>query len=117
MSNPNREWILVDDKMSLEFKAGVAEFMVLARTQVNSQGKVKCPWKQCNNARYQLVKLVEIHLSLKGFTRNYTHWVHHGEERGVIWELNTSSDLFYLDSMLYFDVISVANVIYFSIVF
>jgi len=81
MSNPNREWILVDDKMSLEFKAGVAEFMVLARTQVNSQGKVKCPCKQCNNARYQLVELVEIHLSLKGFTRNYTRWVHHGEER------------------------------------
>ena len=78
MSNPNREWISENNRVSLEFRNGVAEFIRLARQQVVN-GKVKCPCKTCNNVKYQTIDDVETDLYIRGFSPNYKRWFHHGE--------------------------------------
>ena len=89
MSYPNRNWIIEDQRLSVEFAAGMTEFMTMARQHVNIEGRVKCPCKRCNNVLMQQIPDIENHLFIRGFKRNYTRWIFHGEEEDDVMQYQT----------------------------
>ena len=83
MSNPSRDWITENNRLSLQYKTGVNEFIRVASRLPNENGHYRCPCKSCNNVRCLDIGVVKNHLLNKGFTPGYTEWYHHGERRMV----------------------------------
>ena len=90
MSYPNRNWIIEDQRLSVEFAGGMTEFMAIARQHVNIEGRVKCPCKRCNNVLMQKIPDIENHLFIRGFKRNYTRWNFHREEEDDVMQYQTN---------------------------
>ena len=51
MSNPSRDWITENNRLSLQYKTGVNEFIRLASRLPNENGQYRCPCKSCNNVK------------------------------------------------------------------
>ena len=79
MSNPSRDWVTENERLSLQYKIGVNEFIRIASRQPNENGQYRCPCKSCNNVRWHAIGVVRHHLLDNGFTPGYTEWYHHGE--------------------------------------
>ena len=84
MSNPSRDWITENNRVTLQYKTGVNEFIRAARRFPNEKAKYRCPCKPCNNVRWHDIGVVRNHLLNKGFTPGYTKWYHHGELERVV---------------------------------
>ena len=68
---------------SNEYLSGVREFMEVAVEDMTRKGhkKMICPCVDCGNDKRQTVDEVKCHLIQRGFTRKYTNWYWHGEDR------------------------------------
>ncbi|KAB1212871.1 hypothetical protein CJ030_MR5G010171 [Morella rubra] len=62
-----------------EYGTGVGKFMSMSRQHVDDLNRVRCPCQKCRNRYYKPLNVVEDHLWLNGFSRDYTKWVFHGE--------------------------------------
>ncbi|KAL0715752.1 hypothetical protein Bca4012_065074 [Brassica carinata] len=63
-----------------EYVQGIREFMRLVQQKPNAKtGLLRCPYSTCNNNR--VIKEFDVwsHLYMRGFSRNYKVWYHHGK--------------------------------------
>lgn len=58
--------------------------MDLARDYVDRANRMRYPCSKCKNVLYKNIDLVEDHLFENGIYRDYTQWVHHGEDIEMI---------------------------------
>ena len=77
----DKNWIRSNDKLSIEYTNGVSSFITLARGHLNDENKTRCPCTQCVNFYYYELETVERHLWVNGFSKSYTNWVFHGEDK------------------------------------
>ncbi|XP_057986632.1 uncharacterized protein LOC131171176 [Hevea brasiliensis] len=75
----DRSWMLNKNKFSSEYIQGVRSFLDVAKQNVDSNGRIRCPCKNCNNCYLKKVAEVKQDLFLHGFAEDYTQWTHHGE--------------------------------------
>ncbi|KAF4360553.1 hypothetical protein F8388_017803 [Cannabis sativa] len=76
----DRRWINNPDRLSLEYAAGITEFIDIAKQFVDSKGNVLCPCCRCVNKQSQSMRVIKLHLITHGFLCTYTKWYHHGEQ-------------------------------------
>lgn len=72
-------WILCEDRLSDEYVRGVESFIELAKHHLNKDNKTRCPCQLCLNKDFHDIKVVERHLWVKGFSKEYQNWIFHGE--------------------------------------
>ena len=78
-----QHWMYKARRNSNEYISGVREFMEVAVEDMTRKGhkKIICPCVDCGNDKRQTVDEVKCHLIQRGFTRKYTNWYWHGEDR------------------------------------
>ena len=78
-----QNWMYKARRTSNEYLSGVREFMEVAVEDMTRKGhkKMICPCVDCGNDKRQTVDEVKCHLIQRGFTRKYTNWYWHGEDR------------------------------------
>nr|XP_043615861.1 uncharacterized protein LOC122587759 [Erigeron canadensis] len=74
----DKSWI-AKNKNSTEFWNGLQSFLVRCRDHLNSEGRCRCPCRNCINVEFGTIDEIERHIHSKGFCRAYQTWVHHGE--------------------------------------
>ena len=75
----DKRWIWCNDKLSTEYTNGVKSFIELAKHHLDNDNKTRCPCPHCRNVYVQHITVVERHLMVKGFSRDYQNWIFHGE--------------------------------------
>ncbi|XVE64274.1 hypothetical protein DITRI_Ditri07aG0087700 [Diplodiscus trichospermus] len=75
----DRSWMLERNKFSTKHIQGVRSFLDLAQQHTDSNGRIRCPGKNCNNCYFKQIVDVRRDLFHYGFVENYTQWIHHGE--------------------------------------
>ena len=83
MSRIDKSWIFEENRLSAKYIAGVELFLEIAKYHVNAEGKARCPCKTCVNIFKQTIDVMDLHLFDKGFSKDYTNWIYHGEPRVV----------------------------------
>ena len=61
------------------YAEGVKKFLEFALGTCDSDGRIRCPCRECRNLRSHKIDLVREHLFVKGIDKGYTDWVLHGE--------------------------------------
>lgn len=75
----DKSWIDSPNRMSVEYIAGIDQFLTFAYSNRHESLVICCPCRSCGN-RYNLSRqVVRAHLTSKGFLKNYKNWVYHGE--------------------------------------
>ncbi|XP_062080223.1 uncharacterized protein LOC133784977 [Humulus lupulus] len=77
----DKDWIWSNNKLSMEYTNGVSNFITLACGHLNDENKTRCPCTQCVNFYYYELETIERHLWVNGFSKSYTNWVFHGEDK------------------------------------
>ena len=67
----DKRWIWCNDKLSTEYTNGVKSFIELAKHHLDNDNKTRCPCQNCRNVYVQHITVVERHLMVKGFSRDY----------------------------------------------
>ncbi|KAK1375170.1 hypothetical protein POM88_031363 [Heracleum sosnowskyi] len=89
-----------------EFRAGCQVFLDYAysnRECVNDKNQIRCPCWKCKNVNYQDRDIVNFHLLVNGFMRNYEeYWWAHGQKRdGGITINNAGSSTYRMNEMVH----------------
>ncbi|KAK1400174.1 hypothetical protein POM88_010037 [Heracleum sosnowskyi] len=88
-----------------EFRAGCQVFLDYAYSNpecVNNKNQIRCPCWKCKNVYYQDRDIVNYHLLVNGFMRNYEeYWWAHGQKRdGGITVNNAGSSTYRMNEMV-----------------
>ncbi|KAL0559314.1 hypothetical protein IC582_003922 [Cucumis melo] len=75
----NKDWIKLQNKLSVEYREGVSQFLEVAKLHVNDSGRTRCPCKKCMNSMWESLEGVERHLLTVGISPSYVNWIYHGE--------------------------------------
>ena len=88
----DKSWIHHCNRLSSEYANGVRKFIDIARNHINSDN-MRCSCRKCLNVYYQLLRVVERHIFINGFSGTYCNWVYHGEKahEGVVQRMGTVS--------------------------
>ncbi|KAL2491691.1 Transpos assoc domain-containing protein [Abeliophyllum distichum] len=65
--------------------------MELAKLCLDENNEVRCPCRNCQNAFFQSLDVVESHLYLSGISASYERWIFHGEELDIDKEGNETN--------------------------
>ncbi|KAK1356087.1 hypothetical protein POM88_049343 [Heracleum sosnowskyi] len=89
-----------------EFRAGCQVFLDYAysnRECVNDKNQIRCPCWKCKNVNYQDRDIVNFHLLVNGFMRNYEeYWWAHGQKRdGGITINNAGNSTYRMNEMVH----------------
>ncbi|KAK1398848.1 hypothetical protein POM88_008711 [Heracleum sosnowskyi] len=89
-----------------EFRAGCQVFLDYAysnRECVNDKNQIRCPCWKCKNVNYQDRDIVNFHLLVNGFMRNYEeYWWAHGQKKdGGITINNAGSSTYRMNGMVH----------------
>ncbi|KAI3719282.1 hypothetical protein L6452_20177 [Arctium lappa] len=76
---PDRSWISVAYRLSIEYRQGVEEFVGVAKNHIDYRGLSRCPCKKCGNAKFQTLDVIRRHLFVNGIQLTYQVWHYHGE--------------------------------------
>ncbi|XP_050238195.1 uncharacterized protein LOC126687682 [Mercurialis annua] len=79
MGTPSDKSWMKSYRFSLCYIQGVKNFLNVAKDFTDSNGKVRCPCKNCINIYLKPLQEVKMDLYQYGISENYTNWVHHGE--------------------------------------
>ncbi|KAL2492096.1 Uncharacterized protein Adt_27724 [Abeliophyllum distichum] len=79
----DKSWMRLGNRLSNEYLAGVNSFMELAKLCLDENNEVRCPCRNCQNAFFQSLDVVESHLYLPGISASYERWIFHGEELDI----------------------------------
>ncbi|CAI0551586.1 unnamed protein product, partial [Linum tenue] len=79
---PSKTWMLVDNRLSEDYKNGVTEFLDYAFQRNKGRCEIRCPCVKCCNGKSGTRETVTAHLLIYGMVQNYTFWCHHGERSG-----------------------------------
>ncbi|KAL6900721.1 hypothetical protein ACP4OV_005397 [Aristida adscensionis] len=71
--------LLLSERPSDDYIAGVKGFLKFAYREKNSDAKIRCPCRKCVNRQLQKQATVYDHLICNGMLRGYTIWGAHGE--------------------------------------
>ena len=69
------------------YAEGVKKFLEFALGTCDSDGRIICPCKECQNLRSHKIDLVREHLFVKGIDKGYTDWVLHSESYPTSFEV------------------------------
>ncbi|KAL4583594.1 hypothetical protein LXL04_008172 [Taraxacum kok-saghyz] len=75
----DKTWLTRPNRSSPEYKKGVSDFIELCKTQLNSNGDVRCACKVCHNTEIIPFNTMKHHMSVYGFCKSYKIWSYHGE--------------------------------------
>ena len=77
-----RRWIYLKNRLSEEYRSGVAEFLAIAENNMRESmnDHMRCPCMDCKNEKlWPEKRQVQSHLIRRGFMEGYTCWTRHGE--------------------------------------
>ncbi|KAH9717951.1 hypothetical protein KPL71_022033 [Citrus sinensis] len=74
----DRSWITCD-RLSVEYRSGVADFLDFAILNAENRMSIRCPCTFCCNMEFHTPQQVKDHLFEKGFLPRYIVWTWHGE--------------------------------------
>ena len=49
---PDRSWTCAANRLSVEYREGVEEFVGVAKNHLDYRGLSRCPCKKCGNAKF-----------------------------------------------------------------
>ena len=75
----DKTWLTRPNRSSPEYKKGVSDFIELCKTQLNSNGDVRCACRVCHNTEIIPFNTMKHHMSVYGFCKSYKIWSYHGE--------------------------------------
>ena len=76
----DKGWIRLPNRLSQDYVEGVKSFIEVAKEHLRWDNKTRCPCRDCQNARFNDLLIIESHLIRFGFSRSYQRWIFHGEE-------------------------------------
>ncbi|XP_026417108.1 uncharacterized protein LOC113312578 [Papaver somniferum] len=76
----DKSWMQGKSRLHPAYKRGVREFIKIFRDHTDSMGRTRCPCARYKNSHLEPIQVVEDHLQDFGIHRNYTLWIHHGED-------------------------------------
>ncbi|XP_050233462.1 uncharacterized protein LOC126681950 [Mercurialis annua] len=79
MGTPSDKSWMTSYRFSSCYIQGVKKFLNVAKDFTDSNGRVRCPCKNCINIYLKPLQEVKMDLYQYGISENYTNWVHHGE--------------------------------------
>ncbi|XP_055961007.1 uncharacterized protein LOC126672505 [Mercurialis annua] len=79
MGTPSDKSWMTSYRFSSCYIQGVKNFLNVAKDFTDSNGRVRCPCKNCINIYLKPLQEVKMDLYQYGISENYTNWVHHGE--------------------------------------
>ncbi|KAG5559528.1 hypothetical protein RHGRI_009153 [Rhododendron griersonianum] len=75
----DKSWMQLKDRWCSTYVEGVRDFLRIANNYAGQGGKIRCPYKNCNNVYIRQIYEVKQHLFLHGILEDYSPWIHHGE--------------------------------------
>ncbi|XP_055961646.1 uncharacterized protein LOC130015459 [Mercurialis annua] len=79
MGTPSDKSWMTSYRFSSCYIQGVKNFLNVAKDFTDSNGRVRCPCKNCINIYLKPLQEVKMDIYQYGISENYTNWVHHGE--------------------------------------
>ncbi|KAL5831637.1 hypothetical protein ACOSQ4_016991 [Xanthoceras sorbifolium] len=76
----DRSWMRLRNRLCKEYVAGVKSFMDTAKGCKDENNCVRCPCRDCQNAFFKPLSVVQAHLYEFGIAVSYDKWIFHGEE-------------------------------------
>ncbi|KAL5827076.1 hypothetical protein ACOSQ4_018873 [Xanthoceras sorbifolium] len=73
-------WMRLRNRLCKEYVAGVKSFMDTAKGCKDENNCVRCPCRDCQNAFFKPLSVVQAHLYEFGIAVSYDKWIFHGEE-------------------------------------
>ncbi|KAJ9566908.1 hypothetical protein OSB04_002874 [Centaurea solstitialis] len=83
----DRSWISAANRLSVEYRQGVEEFIRVAKNHLDYRGLSRCSCKKCGNAMLQTIDLIKQHLFVNGIQMTYQVWHYLGES--LPWRVTT----------------------------
>ena len=75
----DRNWMSSVDRLSVEYRNGVYEFMEVAKQHFDAEGHVRCPCTNCLNRKMKRLDEVHNHLYVPEISPTYRTWIYYGE--------------------------------------
>ena len=75
----DRNWMSSLDRLSVEYRNVVYEFIEVAKQHIDAEGRVQCPCANCLNRKRKRLDEVHNHLYMPGISPTYRTWIYHGE--------------------------------------
>ncbi|KAI3699037.1 hypothetical protein L2E82_43030 [Cichorium intybus] len=76
----DKSWIKERNRRSPKFLEGLRNFIEIAKSHVDDEGKAFCPCRDCVNSYWHVMSTIYAHVHDRGFQHTYKIWTYHGEE-------------------------------------
>ena len=76
----DRNWMSSLDRLSVEYRNGVYEFVEVAKQHIDAEGRVRCPCVKSLNRKRKRLDEVHNHLYMPGISPTYPTWIYQGEQ-------------------------------------
>ena len=72
MAGINKNWMQIDNRLSIDYRNGVKDFLDFAFKHADLRDKIWCPCIKCNKTQYKSRDDVEADLVIHGIVPSYT---------------------------------------------
>ncbi|XP_026452382.1 uncharacterized protein LOC113352830 [Papaver somniferum] len=80
----DKSWMQGKSRLHPAYKRGLNEFIKIVRDHTDSMGRTCFPCARCKNGHLDPIQVVEDHLQDFGIHKDYTLWIHHGEDYEIV---------------------------------
>ena len=80
LAEMDRNWMSSVDRLSVEYRNGLYEFMESVKQHIYTEDRVRCPCTNCLNSKRKQLDEVHNHLYMPEISPTYHTWIYHGEQ-------------------------------------
>ncbi|XP_026432747.1 uncharacterized protein LOC113330104 [Papaver somniferum] len=80
----DKSWMQGKSRLHPAYKRGLNEFIKIVWDHTDSMGRTRCPCARFKNGHLEPIQVVEDHLQDFGIHKDYTLWIHHGEDYEIV---------------------------------